>query len=297
MVILPFGSMPVSFHELRNRAPLHADPGADQGNLVGEIEQIARAQTLPHLQLRRRLQQKYPLRQARVDHVVHLGVLRVYPAQIGPLPLPQFDQIECLLQLVENRQRENIDLGEARVRHAVLVPVHDKSALYRPRPHRNHLRQRRTAEDHPAHVLAQQLGRAHQLRRQFDQFPPAAGVHPLTEGRQLRHLLSQERGIMRTHLLREQAQLLLRQPQSLAQIPQHPLYLVGEDRAGQHRILRPEPPVDPLDQLVAQCPRKVEVDVRQHRHVRREKTFQREIPLEGIDMADADQISHQQRHR
>ena len=269
MIIRPLRTVPVPLHKLRHRAPLHPHPRPDQRHLVRQVQQIAREQTLPHLQLRRRLQQEYPLRQTGVDHVVHLWILRIDPAQIRPPPLPRLHQIQRLLQLIQHRQRQDVDLRKTRVRHTVLVPVHDEPALHRPRPHRNHLRNRRTAQYHPPHMLAQQLRRSHQLRPKLDQLPPPARIHPLAERRQLLHLLPQTPRIMRTHLLRKQAQLLLRQSQRLAQVLQHPLDLVRENRPRQHRIRRPEPLMHPLDQLVPQRPRKIKVNVRQHRHLRR----------------------------
>ena len=42
VVVLPLGPVPVAVDELRHRASLHADSGANEGDLVGEVEEAAR---------------------------------------------------------------------------------------------------------------------------------------------------------------------------------------------------------------------------------------------------------------
>ena len=78
VVVLPGRPVPVALHELRHRAALDADAGPDERHLVGQVQQGARLQALPHLELGGRLEQEDPLGAALVDHVVHPGVLGVY---------------------------------------------------------------------------------------------------------------------------------------------------------------------------------------------------------------------------
>ena len=54
--------------------------------------------------------------------------------------------------------------------------------------------------------------------------------------------------------------------------------------------------VHSLYQLVPQPPGEVEVDVRQRRHLFRYEAFQREAPLQGIDVAYPYEVPHEQRH-
>ena len=42
VVVLPLRAVPVSVDELRHRAALHTDSGANEGDLIGEVEEAAR---------------------------------------------------------------------------------------------------------------------------------------------------------------------------------------------------------------------------------------------------------------
>ena len=243
------------------------------------------------------LEQEDPLGHARVYHVVDLRVLRVDPAQVGPPALPLLHEVEGLLQLVEHRQGEDVDLGEVRVGHAVLVPVHDEPPVDGPGPHGHHLRYGRAAEHHAADVLAQPPGGVHQLRGEVEQVPPAGGVHVVPEVRELGHLVPQVCGVVGVHLLRQQGEALPGKPQGLAKVLDDALHLVGGDRPGQDGVLRPEVAVHPLYQLVPETPWKVEVDVGERGHVLGYEAFQGEVPLQGVHVADADQVSDEQGHR
>ena len=48
----------------------------------------------------------------------------------------------------------------------------------------------------PSDVLAQPLRSVHELRGEIEQVPPAGGIHPVPEVRQLGHLVPQVRGVM-----------------------------------------------------------------------------------------------------
>ena len=102
---------------------------------------------------------------------------------------------------------------------------------------------------------------------------------------------------MGVQLLREQGEMLLRKPQGLAEVLDDALDLIGRNGPGQDGVLRPEVLVDALDQLVPETSGEVEVDVGERRHVLGDEAFQGEAPLQGIDVADADEVSDQQGHR
>ena len=140
VVVLPRRAVPVTLDELGDGAALHADAGPDEGDLVGEVEKVAGAQPPRQLELGGRLQQEDALRSAGADHLIDGVFLRVDLAQVGPLPPAPFDEVEGFLHLVEYRQGEQVDLGEAGVGDAVLVPVHDVAAVDGPGPHGYHLR-------------------------------------------------------------------------------------------------------------------------------------------------------------
>ena len=65
--------MAVALHELGHGAALDAHAGADEGHLVGQVQQAAGPEPLAHVQLGRGLQQEDPLCLAPVNQVIHLG--------------------------------------------------------------------------------------------------------------------------------------------------------------------------------------------------------------------------------
>ena len=111
--------MTVALHEPGHGAALDAHAGTDEGHLVGQVQQPPGPEPLPHLQLGRGLEQEDPLGPSLPDHFVHCRVFRVDAAQVGPAPLPLLHQVQGLLQLVQDRQGEQVDLGEVGVGHAV----------------------------------------------------------------------------------------------------------------------------------------------------------------------------------
>ena len=296
MVVVPGCAAPVALHELGDGAALHADAGTDEGNLVGQVQERARAEPLGHLELCRRLEEEDPLAAPRVDHVVDGGVLRVDAADVGAAPLGGLDKVQGLLDLVQHGQRQQVDLGEARVRHRLLVPVHDVAAVRGPGPHGDHLRYGRAAEHHAAHVLAQAARCGHQLRSKLQQRPPARRIDAVPEGGKRQHLLPKVGRVVGVELLRQRPQVLPRQSQGFAEVLDDALDRVGRDGARQDGKLRPEPSVHPLDELVPEAPGEVQVDVRQGVHLLGDEALQGQAPPEGVHVADADEVAHQQRH-
>ena len=123
-------------------------------------------------------------------------------------------------------------------------------------------------------MLAQPPGSAHELGSEIEQIPPPGGVHLVFELRQLGHLAAQVGGVVGVQPLRQQPEALWGQSQGLAQVTDDALDLVGGDGPGQHGVLGPEVAVYPLDQLVSQPPREVEVDVGQRGHVLGDEALQ-----------------------
>ena len=191
VVIVPRGAVAVALDEVGHRTALGADAGADEGDLVGQVQQVARPQALAHLELRRRLQQEDALAAARVDQVVNLGILRVDAAEVRAPSLLRLDQVQGFFQLIQHRQGQQIDLGKMGVCHAVFVPVHDETPRRGTGAHGHHVGDRRAAQHHAADVLAEQPGGAHELRRKPQQVAPAGGVHAVAEGVEPQHFPAQ----------------------------------------------------------------------------------------------------------
>ena len=107
-----------------------------------------------------------------------------------------FHKIQGFLDLVEDRQGEEVYLGEPSVGGAVLVPVHDVATFNGALPYGHHLRYGGVAEDHAPHVLAQAPGGVHKLGGQGQEITPAGGLHLLPEGGELQHLTLQVLGVV-----------------------------------------------------------------------------------------------------
>ena len=95
----------------------------------------------------------------------------------------------------------------------------------------------------------------------------------------------------------ETLQVLLRQPQGLAQVLDDTLHRVGGDGPGQDGVLRPEAPVHPLDQFVPELTGEVQVDVGEQGGILGDEPLQGQAPPQRVHVADADEIARQQGHR
>ena len=58
----------------------------------------------------------------------------------------------------------------------------------------------------------------------------------------------------------------------------------------------PEMTMHPLDKLVPEPPGKVQVDIREHGHVVGYEALESEVPRKGVDVADTDKVSDEQRN-
>ena len=90
-------------------------------------------------------------------------------------------------------------------------------------------------------------------------------------------------------------QLLARQSECLAEVLDYALQPVCADCACQHRMLRTEALVNALYQRVPDAPGEVEVYVRQRSHFLGDEALEAEVPRERVDVADADEVSHEER--
>ena len=154
---------------------------------------------------------------------------------------------------------------------------------------------RGVAENHAADVLAEASGGVHELRREVDEVAPAGGVDAVAEGGQLQHLGAEVLGVLGVELLRQQPQVLAREPQRLAEVLDDALDGVGRDGAGQHGVLGAEVLVHAADEVVAEGAREVEVDVGEHGHVLGDEPLEGEVPSQRVDVADADEIADEER--
>ena len=72
---------------------------------------------------------------------------------------------------------------------------------------------------------------------------------------------------------------------------------VGGDGAGEDGVLLAEALMHPSNEFIPQIAGKVQVDVRQQAGVLGDEPLQGEAPLQGVHVADTDEVAHQQGYR
>ena len=92
-------------------------------------------------------------------------------------------------------------------------------------------------------------------------------------------------------------EVLPRQSQGLAQVLDDAFHRVGGNGPGQDGMLRPKAAMHPADEFVPQSAGKVQVDVGEQGSILGDEPLQGQIPPEGVNVADADEIAGQQGHR
>ena len=146
-------------------------------------------------------------------------------------------------------------------------------------------------------MLAQAPGRIHQLWGQLDQLPPTLGIHLVPEGGKLPHFLFELCAVVGVEPLGEELQVLFGQPQGLPKVLDDAFHRVGGNGPGEDGVVRPEVLVHPQDELVPESAGEVQVDVGELGRVFGDEPLQGQAPPQGIDVADADEVARQERHR
>ena len=97
----------------------------------------------------------------------------------------------------------------------------------------------------------------------------------------------------RVDALSELVDVVRVQPQRLAQVPDASLHPVGGDGAGERRALPAVPLVDPLDQLLPDVAREVEVYIEGAHAVVVDETVEGQAVLDGVDVGQADEVPNE----
>ena len=296
VVEVPGDPVGVAADELGD-AVVGPDAGAHRGDLVGHLDQVAGPDAGDGLHLGRRLDLEYADGVGPVQGAVDVPVLEVDAREVDVPAGALFDELQGLLHLGEGSQGEEVDLDEAGVVDAVLVPVADVAAVDGAGLRGDDVDQRRGADDHAAGVLGQVFGEATKLRRQLYQVTPAGGVHLVAEVGQEQHLGPDAVGVAGVDPFGQLVDVLDREAQRLAQVPDAALHLVGADHAGQDGAVPAPPLVHPLDKLLTDVAGEVQVDVGHRAHVVADEALQGQVVLQGVDVGEADQVAHQHGHR
>ena len=116
---------------------------------------------------------KTPTVSALLDLGVDRRVVERDARQVDRLAAQPRDAVDRVLDRREHAEPEQVDLQEAGVAAAVLVPLADLAARHRGRLHRHEVDQRARRDDHPARVLADVARQPGDLARQLAERVPA----------------------------------------------------------------------------------------------------------------------------
>ena len=202
------------------------------------------------------------------------------------------DQLECFVHGGKHAQGEEIDLDHARVVHRVLVPLHEHPAFHRRLLQWHQLNQRPRRDDHAADMLRNVTWEASNLLGQVREMSPERSVQPLPIVLQTPHLRPEVlRGAALAHL-RQPVQLCGRQAERLPHLTYRTPNPVSGERRHETDVIVPEVLVSPQNQLLADVPREIEVDVRNRSHFLVQEPAQEKIVRDRVDMRQPNQVAN-----
>ena len=201
------------------------------------------------------------------------------------------DQVDALLDRGEHSQPQQVDLQESRVGARVLVPLAHLPACHRGRLHGDELDERARRDDHPAGVLRDVARQAGDLRAQLGERAPARRGELLRRVRQQRHLLGDACRVPAVGELRQPLELRERKTERLADVADRAARAIRGEARDERGMLAPVLLGDADDQLLADVPREVQVDVRYRRELAVEKAAEREVGGDRVDVRQPGQVA------
>ena len=263
-------------------------PRADERDLDGQVVEVLGAGSQEALHLGAALDLEEPDGVGALDLAVDLGIVERDPREIDRLAVEARDQLDGLLDGGEHPEAEQVDLEEAGVGARVLVPLADLAAGHRGGLHRHEVDQRPRRDHHPARVLGE-------VARQ-----PGDLVGQLAEG------LPARAGVGAGHVLElggdtgclpavgdagEPLELGEREPERLADVADRAAAAVGREGRDERGVLAAVALGDGDDQLLADVPREVEVDVGHRDELVVEEAPEREVRLDRVDVGEAGEVA------
>ena len=225
---------------------------------------------------------------ACLDLLVDAAVVERDPREVDRLAAQPRDAVDRVLDRGQHPEPEQVDLQEAGVAAAVLVPLADLPARHRGGLHRHEVDQRPRRDDHPARVLADVARQAGDLARQLAERLPA---RPRVRAGHAVELLGDARRVPAVGDAREPLELGERQPERLADVADRAAAAVGGEARDERRVLAAVALGDADDQLLADVAREVEVDVGHGDHLVVDEPAEREPRLDRVDVREAGQVA------
>ncbi len=248
----------------------------------------------PRAQYRLHLRSAFDLEAAdgvrALDLFEDVGIVERHARQIDLLAASARDEIDALLDGREHSQAEQVDLEEAGVRARVLVPLAHLPACHRRRLHRHELDERTRRDHHPAGMLGDVAREPADLPAQLRERAPARREQaPLSLGE--RGDLVADSIRIPVGELREPFELAERKAERLADVADRATRVVRREARDERRVLAPVLLGDADDELLANIPREVQVDVGNRRELAVEEASERKIRRHRIDVREAGEIA------
>ncbi len=210
------------------------------------------------------------------------------PRQVDRLAVQPRDPVDRVLDGGEHAEPEQVDLQEAGVAAAVLVPLADLPAGHRRRLHGDEVDQRTRRDDHPARVLAEVARQPGDLVRQLAEGVPA---RPRVRARHAVELFADPGCVPAVGDACEPLELREREPERLPDIADRSAGAIRGEARDERRMLPAVALGDADDQLLADLAREVEVDVGDGDHLVVDEPPEREAGFDGIDVREAREVA------
>ena len=255
--------------------------GTNERHLHRQVVEVLGSRLQEALHLRAALDLEDAHRVGRLDLLVDALVVERDAREVDRLAAQPCDAIDRVLDRGEHPEPEQVDLQEPGVAAAVLVPLADLAACHRRRLHGHEVDERTRRDDHAARMLADVARQPSDLLRQrAERLPP----WPRVPARDAFELLPDTRRVPAVGDTREPLELRQRQPERLADVADRAAASVRREGRDERCPLPSVPLGDPDDQLLADVPREVEVDVGHSDHLVVDEAPEREPRLDGIDV-------------
>ena len=238
--------------------------GPDERHLHRQVVEVLRPCLQQALHLRAALDLEDADRVRLLDLGVHRRIVERHTREVDRLTAQACDAVDRILDRREHPEPEQVDLQEAGVAAAVLVPLADLAARHRGRLDRHEIDQRPGRDDHAAGVLADVARQPGDLARQLTERIPARAC---VRARRTVDLVGDACRVPAVGDAREPLELGERQADRLADVADRTAAAVGGEGRDERRMLAAVPLGDANDQLLADVPREIEVDVRHGDHL------------------------------
>ncbi len=258
--------------------------GPDERDLDGEVVDRLWAGAEEALHLRSALDLEHAHRVGVLDLREHRRVVERDAREVDRRVVELRDPVDALLDARQHPEPEQVDLEKARVGAGILVPLAELTARHRGWLHRDELDERPRRDDHSARVLrdvpwqpryltGQELKRAPALREQLP-----LGV------RERADLLCDAVRVPAVGHAGEPLELRVREPERLADVADRAARAVRREARHERGVLVAVALGDADDELLADVPRKVEVDVRYRGELPVEEAPEREVVRDRVDV-------------